>query len=56
MPTEPNPFPPTPVPFIQTNKKNTRQPPCRRVFCHFIGLFNVFTPFYITKYTFFRLF
>lgn len=53
MPTEPNPLP---SPLHSDKHKNTRQPPCRRVFCRFICLFNVFTPFNIKKYTFFRLF
>lgn len=56
MPTGPNPLPPHIYypSFRQT--KNTRQPPCRRVFCHFICFIFAFTPFMITKYTFFRLF
>ncbi len=56
MPTGPNPLSPQLHLPSLGQTKNTRQPPCRRVFCHFICLFNVFTPFNITKYTFFRLF
>ncbi len=38
-------------------KKNTPQPPCWRAFlCGLPCLFNVFTPFYTLKYTYFRLF
>jgi len=59
MLTEPNLYPPSlhnPPPPTVEHKKHaaTSLPAC--FLCHLFCLFNVFTPFKILKYTYFRLF